>query len=206
MATHRTSRIAAALAASMTLLVTVALVSGCGEQPASPTPTQGRQSLRPPVTAVSDHPSTPVSLEIDDEGAPTDPVATDAEGTLLPPTDIGRLGWWVDSSLPGSGSGTVVVAGHVDDIVQGAGYAARFADLTAGDTVTLVTASRARIDYHVTSVIDAQKNGTGTDAVPYDELNRQTGPETLALVTCGGPFVGPPLGYRDNIIAFASPS
>jgi hypothetical protein len=31
------------------------------------------------------------------------------------------------------------------------------------------------------------------------------GPEALALVTCGGNFVGPPLGYEDNIIAFASP-
>ena len=30
------------------------------------------------------------------------------------------------------------------------------------------------------------------------------GPETLALVTCGGAFVGPPLGYADNIIAWAT--
>lgn len=191
---------------AVTLSASVALVAGCAEQPVSPTPTHAQQSLRAPVTAESKHPSTPVAVEIDDDSAPTDPVATDAEGTLLPPTDIGRLGWWVDSSLPGSGAGTIVVAGHVDDIDQGTGYAARFADLTAGDTVTLVTASRSRIDYRVTSVIDAQKRGTGDDAVPYEELNRQTGPETLALVTCGGPFVGPPLGYRDNIIAFASPA
>ncbi len=197
---HRASLIAVALAAS------VALMAGCAEQQASPASTPAQQSLRPPVTAESEHPSTPVGLEIDGDSAPTDPVATDAEGTLLPPTDIGRLGWWVDSSLPGSGAGTIVVAGHVDDIAQGEGYAARFADLSAGDTVTLVTASQKRVDYRVTSVIDAQKHGTGADAVPYDELNRQTGPETLALVTCGGPFVGPPLGYRDNIIAFASPT
>ena len=39
---------------------------------------------------------------------------------------------------------------------------------------------------------------------PAEELNRLDGPETLALVTCGGAFVGPPLGYADNIIAWAT--
>ena len=32
------------------------------------------------------------------------------------------------------------------------------------------------------------------------------GPETLLLVTCGGEFVGPPLGYANNDFVFAVPT
>ncbi|GEE02782.1 class F sortase [Gordonia spumicola] len=198
MIAFRTAALAAVAAASL-------LVAGCAEQSATTEPTQAQQSLHAPIRAASNEPSAPVAVMIDGQSAPTDAVATDAEGTLLPPTDVSRLGWWVDSSLPGSGAGTVVVVGHVDDADQGVGYAARFAHLPAGDTVDVRTANGRRVEYRVTRVVDAQKDGTGADAVPFDELNRQTGPETLALVTCGGPFIGPPLGYRDNIIVFATP-
>ncbi|WP_035718849.1 class F sortase [Gordonia shandongensis] len=187
-------------------VATVTLAVACGtEQNASDT-THAQENLRPPVSAVSHDPSTPTGVEVGGAHAATDAVATDAEGTLLPPTDIARLGWWVDSALPGSGTGTVVVAGHVDDAQQGTGFAARFAELSPGDTVTVDTTDGARHRYSVTRVVDARKEGKGADAVPFDELNRMDGPETLALVTCGGPFVGPPLGYRDNIVVFARPA
>ncbi len=189
-------------------MVAVAVASfslvSCGEQSASPPSDRTPRSLPAPISAESPDRSTPIHLDVDGDSAPIDPVATDAEGTLLPPSDVGRLGWWVDSSLPGSGAGTVVVAGHVDD-GQRTGWASRFAQLAKGDGVTVVTVAGQRLDYRVTSVVDARREGSGPSSVPYDELNRQTGPETLALVTCGGPFVGPPLGYRDNVVVFASP-
>ncbi|ALG84807.1 class F sortase [Gordonia phthalatica] len=201
---RRLIRILCTLAAVAALVATAA----CGTEEATPSTssTQAQENLRPPVSAVSHDPSTPKSVVIDGASAPTVSVATDAAGTLLPPTDIAKLGWWVDSALPGSGAGTIVVAGHVDDLKQGTGYAARFAKLTAGDTVTVDTADGAKHTYRVTRVVDAQKEGKGADAVPFDELNRLDGPETLALVTCGGPFIGPPLGYRDNIVVFATPA
>lgn len=201
---RRLIRILCALAAVAALVATAA----CGTEEATPSTssTQAQANLRPPVSAVSHDRSTPKSLVIDGASAPTVSVATDAAGTLLPPTDIARLGWWVDSALPGSGAGTIVVAGHVDDVKQGTGYAARFATLKAGDTVAVDTADGATHAYRVTRVVDARKDGRGADAVPFDELNRLDGPETLALVTCGGPFIGPPLGYRDNIVVFAVPT
>ncbi|GAA4662206.1 class F sortase [Gordonia humi] len=180
--------------------------SACGSQDATSAPSGAQSGLPTPVTAVSHDASAPQRLVIDGASAPIEPVATDARGTLLPPTDVAKLGWWVDSALPGSGAGTIVIAGHVDDADQGVGYAAEFAHLATGGTVTVETADGHDLPYRVTRIVDAQKEGTGADAVPFGELNRLDGPETLALVTCGGPFVGPPLGYRDNIVVFAVPT
>ncbi|MFC3244752.1 class F sortase [Gordonia humi] len=106
--------------------------SACGSQDATSAPSGAQSGLPTPVTAVSHDASAPQRLVIDGASAPIEPVATDARGTLLPPTDVAKLGWWVDSALPGSGAGTIVIAGHVDDADQGVGYAAEFAHLATG--------------------------------------------------------------------------
>lgn len=199
---------AAPLIAAIVAVFTLLLVAGCGSEPSSPpTSTNAQAHMPAPVSAHSPDPSTPKTLSIGSDSAPTDPVATDNSGVLLPPQDIDRLGWWADSSLPGSGTGTVVVTGHIDDVSQGKGFAAKFADLKAGDTVTLTTSDGHKHPYRVTTNTLAQK-GTDRTAgdLPVAELNRQNGPETLALVTCGGPFIGPPLGYEDNVVVFAVPA
>lgn len=43
-------------------------------------------------------------------------------------------------------------------------------------------------------------------ALPTTRLNRLERSELLALITCGGEFVGAPLGYADNVIAWATPA
>lgn len=181
------------------------LLAGCGaDDPAPPVGTvSGAQSdIQPPVEAATDDPAAPVSVTVAGVTAPTDSVATDVAGVLLPPQDVDRLGWWVDSALPGNGEGTVVITGHINEVDQGDGFAARFLDLDAGDTVTVTTAADDRLDYRITSVDNADKESE----FPADRLNRLDGPETLALITCGGEFVGPPLGYADNVIAWAEPA
>ncbi|GEE02786.1 class F sortase [Gordonia spumicola] len=192
-------RAVAATVTAAALIVTTA----CGSSDSGSSDAQ--QNLKPPLSAHSSEPSTPVSLTLAGATAPTTSVATDVSGALLPPQDVSKLGWWVDSSLPGSGAGTVVVTGHVDDVNQGAGFAAKFADLKVGDTVEVTTTDGGKHTYRVTSTDHKNKEGSGSSGLPTSELNRQDGPETLALVTCGGPFVGPPLGYRDNVVVFATP-
>lgn len=182
-------------------LAALVLVGGC----ASP-PRHAQADMPAPVSASSGAPSTPAELTVDGASSPTDAVATDTAGVLLPPQDISRTGWWVDSSLPGSGAGTIVMTGHVDDIAQGTGFAARFARLRDGDVITVTTADRQAHRYLVTRTVMSDKESTGPAGLPVAELNRRDGPETLALITCGGPFVGPPLGYRDNVVVFASPA
>jgi len=164
--------------------------------------TEGKKDMPPPVAAIADDPAAPVSLTLDGVTAPTDPVATDASGTLLPPQDVSRLGWWVDSAMPGGGSGAIVVTGHVDDVDQGDGFAARFADVREGDELTVSTGDGRAREYRVDRLLSVGKEGN----LPLDEINRLDGPETLLLVTCGGEFVGPPLGYANNDFVFAVPT
>ncbi|EGD56138.1 class F sortase [Gordonia neofelifaecis] len=188
--------------AAAALVFTAACAADGGD---SPPPGTAQANLPAPVRAASDAPSTPVDLTIDGAAAAIDAVATDTAGALLPPRDVHRLGWWVDSSLPGSGSGAIVVTGHVDDVQQGSGFASRFTTLRTGDTVDLTTTDGHRHDYRITRTVLADKEATGSGGLPVAELNRRDGPETLALITCGGPFIGPPLGYRDNVVVFAVP-
>lgn len=183
-----------AIAVTFCALLTAA---GCGGEEAS---TSNAQSgMRPPVVAAVDHPDAPVKLSIGDTSAPTDPVKTDTEGVLLPPRDVHRLGWWADSSLPGSGAGSIVITGHIDDVAQGVGFAKSFTALKSGDTVILAGKDGKSWTYRVNGVDSVSKQG----GLPTERLNRRDGPETLALITCGGQFVGPPLGYANNEIAWA---
>ena len=179
--------------------------TGDTEAPAGPAATQaepeGKHDMPPPVAVTVDDPSAPVTLTIDGVSAPTDPVATDAAGALLPPQDVARLGWWADSALPGSGAGSIVVTGHIDDAAQGAGFAARFVELGVGDEVTVSSADGSARQYRVDRVVSVGKD----DDLPLGEVNRLGGPETLLLITCGGEFVGPPTGYANNDFVFAAP-
>ena len=178
------------------------VIGGCStsDRESAATAPSAQAELPAPVAARTDEKSAPKSIAVGGDSAITEAVATDTTGALLPPQDVRRLGWWVDSSLPGSGKGTIVVTGHVNEADQGTGVAARFATMKPGETVAVTTASGQQINYRVTRIQNADKE-TG---FPSDELNRVDGPETLALVTCGGQFVGPPLGYKDNVIAWAT--
>jgi len=187
-------------ACSVAALAATALVAGCGGgEQSAPQDRQG--DLPAPVSATVADPAAPESLTLAGQAAPTRPVKTDASGALLPPQNVAELGWWADSALPGSGAGTVVITGHIDEADQGDGFAKRFTALHRGDEVTLHTAGDQSVSYRVGEVQTVNKDG----GLPVERLNRLDGPETLALVTCGGPFVGPPLGYRDNIVVWASP-
>lgn len=179
-------------------LTTAAVLAGCGG--GDDKKADAQSDLRAPLAATVDSPDQPVSLTIANESAPTDPVATDVSGTLLPPQDVSRLGWWADSSLPGSNAGTVVITGHIDDASQGDGFAKRFSSLKQGDEVQVAGKDGESWKYRIDRTVSVSKNG----GLPVDELNRTDGPETLALITCGGKFVGPPVGYENNDIAFAS--
>lgn len=192
------ARTAGAIAA---LAVFAGVLTGCGgpsERP--PTASSSAQTeLRAPVPARANDAGSPTSITAGDATAPIDAVATDFAGALLPPQDVDRLGWWVDSGIPGGGRGTVVITGHVDEASQGEGFAARFGQLRPGAEIRIDTAGARTVTYRVQRIQLADK----TTAFPAAERNRLDGPETLALVTCGGPFVGGPLGYRDNVIAWA---
>jgi hypothetical protein len=155
------------------------------------------------VVAVTPTTPRPVRLRLDRLGidAPVSPVGIDVgRGMLAIPGSIRRLGWWVDSSAPGSRAGAVLVAGHLDDAHSGAGAFFALHRAAAGDLVELTTSKGAVLRYRVSSVRSYLKNH-----LPLGVYAR-TGAARLVLVTCGGRFDPVSGHYPENIVVTATPA
>lgn len=128
------------------------------------------------------------------------PVQIDTRsGALAVPKDISKVGWWRDGAKPGDGTGTTLIAGHVDSAKRGAGafYALRRA--RRGTRIVVRTEDRRERTYRVTGIRTVRK-----EALPTGVFTR-TGPRRLILVTCGGPFDEEKGSYRDNVVVTAVP-
>lgn len=132
--------------------------------------------------------------------APVEPVDVH-EGQLELPDDPADVGWWTGSALPGSSSGTVVMAGHVDSAAAGPGALFRLAALRPGDNVIVVLRDRRQLTY----TVNARRIYRKITGLPA-ELFAPAGPARLVLISCGGPFDKTTRSYRDNIVVFAVPA
>ena len=125
------------------------------------------------------------------------PVAVDADGVLVPPADVSRVGWWQDGAEPGSRRGTVLLTGHTYS--RGDGVFDDLGRLAPGDDVQVRTA-RGVVTYRVDLVEDytkAQLAGIATRL--FSEAVRSQ----LVLVTCTDLDRGEYLG---NTVVVAHPS
>ena len=129
-----------------------------------------------------------------------DVVGLDERDQVQVPEDVARTGWYRFSAKPGSGSGSIVIVGHVDGIDQGAGAFYDLRALRPGDTVTLTRADDRTVTYEVVAREIFSKS-----KVPLRELFSRSGPERLTLITCGGAFDPAALEYTDNIVVTAVP-
>jgi LPXTG-site transpeptidase (sortase) family protein len=107
------------------------------------------------------------------------PIGTQGSATLVPPSDYTTVGWWSQGAEPGEGQGTTIVAGHT--VHTGGGALDNLGSVRVGDEVTLERATQD-LRYDVTSVTTYRK---GTLARRAAQVFNQTGPERLAIVTCG---------------------
>lgn len=123
----------------------------------------------------------------------------DAEGALVPPDDPAELGWW-RGVRPGTGSGSVVVAGHIDSSRYGQGPLARLVDLVPGDRAVLSGPDGARAEYVLRGIETFPK-----ESLPAAELFTADGAERLVLVTCGGSFDRALGSWDSNIVAVLDP-
>lgn len=173
-----------------TSLVAPKIIAGKGDQ-ARYTPMRGVGAATPARVRLT-------SLGID---APIAPVGIDTRlGALGVPTTVHRAGWWRDGIAAGSDSGAILIAGHVDSAVQGAGVFYKLHLARAGDRVELVTAAGGLRAYRVVSVRSYPKA-----ALPTGVWSRK-GRARLVLVTCGGPFDQKTGHYRDNVVVTAVPA
>ena len=137
------------------------------------------------------------ALEVE---AALDPVVTSSDGVLGIPQDPQRVGWWVGGALPGSGRGSVILAGHIDSAALGVGAFWKIDQLKAGDTIVVATVTGQSLPYRV----HARRIYDKAAGLPSDLFTR-SGPEQLLLISCGGPFNTATRSYQDNVAVFASP-
>jgi hypothetical protein len=172
------------------------VVSAQAPTPAEPTTTP------PPPAAASVATARPTRVRLAARGidAPVYPVDVDTRsGALATPTDIDRVGWWRDGAAPGSATGAILLAGHVDSAKRGAGAFYTLKNARRGDTVTVTSDDGKVRQYRVTTMQRMPKA-----ALPTNIYSR-TGRRRLVLVTCGGPFDRAAGHYRDNIVVTALP-
>jgi Sortase domain len=147
-------------------------------------------------------PAPPVRIRVAGAGvdAPVVVTGVDERGGMAVPEDIRTVGWYRFGVGPGAPAGSAVLAGHVDDRIQGRGAFYRLADLPAGSPVEVTLADGAVVTYRVSAVERVPKT-----VLPADRLFARDGPPQLALITCGGAFDRAKGGYTDNVVVTAAP-
>jgi sortase (surface protein transpeptidase) len=128
------------------------------------------------------------------------PVGVARDGAMRLPRDARLAVWYRFGSHPGSGTGSVVVAAHVDSRTQGLGAFYRLRDTRPGDRVTLMTDSGRPSAYRVVARELVRKR-----SLPLEDLFRRDGREVLTLITCGGRYLSDAGGYQDNVVVSAVP-
>lgn len=145
--------------------------------------------------------SVPMRLLVDDVelDAPLDPTGVREDGLMEIPDDGDRAGWYQYGPSPGAGSGSVVLAGHVDTS-EGLGAMAALRDVDLGAVVSVEMSDGTSQRYEIIGRETVEK-----DDLPTDEIFDRGGPERLTLITCGGPWRSEASSYRDNVVVVATP-
>lgn len=173
----------------------------------APAPSAGAGVL-PPVTT---RPATPQPAETRPDptrltvpalgiDAPLDAVGVEPDGTMTIPEDVSRVGWYRFGPAPGAAEGSAVLAGHVDDAVQGLGALSPLSGASVGDEVRVDDAAGGTTTWQVVARQEFSKQ-----SVPLADLFTRTGPPRLVLITCGGPFLADIRSYEDNVVVVAEP-
>lgn len=181
-----------------TALLAVAAVlalTGCaGAAPAGPAPTPAG-----PPAAVETAVPAPASLSIPAIGASSSlvPTGVNPDGTAeVPPVSMPeQASYYRLGPNPGS-VGRAVLLGHVNGNGR-PGVFARLDELRPEAIVEVTRTDGAVARFIVTRVESFPK-----DRFPTEQVWGPTSEREVALVTCGGEFVGGDTGYEDNIIAF----
>lgn len=152
-----------------------------------------------PSPAGADRKTRPDRFALDDIDLPVEPVGVADDGWMELPTTAYAVGWYRFGARPADRVGTTVLAGHVDTRAEGLGPLAALRGVDEGDEIALTAADGTIRRYSVTEVDLIRKA-----RVPLEQIFAREGPETLVVITCGGPY-SRSTGYRDNVIVTATP-
>jgi hypothetical protein len=145
-------------------------------------------------------PPAEVRLPGAEDDVPVTSIGVERSGTLEPPEEISRAGWWRGGAALGDKAGTVVLAGHVDAERQGVGSFAALWRAKPGQTVEV----RGEDDREVTYRITGTRVYPRTGSLPAS-IFAGDGTPRLALITCAGGFNRSTRHYTDTLVVYAVP-
>lgn len=191
-------RNAAPLVASLVLIGVFTTAIGLGRALGMPMPSLDVNWPRSDGKVMT--PSKPTRLSISSLGVRANVVEVGKadDGSIAPPVEdpARTVGWYGLGPTPGE-PGTAVLVGHVDtDSRPGVFHNLR--DIQVGKLIEVSRKDRRVATFRVDSVESFPK-----DQFPADRVLVHSDVPRLALVTCGGEWVGGDTGYADNIIVFA---
>lgn len=129
------------------------------------------------------------------------PMGVTKDGAMDAPGSAWDAGWYTKSALPGVGSGSLVIDGHINDTLNQPGIFYSLARLTKGDQITIERGDMQRFSYSVTSIEQIPVQ----DVTMSELLNAPTdAKEGLSLITCGGTYDEKQQTYTDRVVVRAS--
>jgi len=129
-------------------------------------------------------------------------VGLDSAGGVVVPDDISVTGWYDRSSWIGAPFGSIVLVGHRDSAVAGAGALYGIEELQVGESLVLTAQDGAPHRFRVREIKSVEKTRFSTIV---EEVFGSDSPYRLTLITCGGAFDEAAGSYVSNIIVTAYP-
>ncbi|MFK5584752.1 class F sortase [Serinicoccus sp. LYQ131] len=147
-------------------------------------------------------PPAPVRLRVPALGldVPLDAVGVAPDGQMEVPEDADVAGWYKFGARPADDTGSVVVAGHVDDR-EGPGAFLALTRAQEGEEVVVELEDGSELSYTVTA-----RTTTDKKELPVDDLFDRDGPPRLQLITCTGDWSASTGRYTDNLVLTATPA
>jgi hypothetical protein len=128
------------------------------------------------------------------------PVGLDASDNVMIPANVRTVGWYEYGPGLDATSGSMVIAGHVDNKAQGAGAFFHLRELGPGDTFSITGSDGTCRTFRVIAREEYPKA-----TIQLDRYFSTTGDYRVTLMTCGGRFNGATGHYEDNVAITAVP-
>lgn len=144
----------------------------------------------------------PTRLQVPSLGvdAAVDAVGVQADGAMVVPAEVDRVGWYRFGPEAGAGEGNAVLAGHVDTVSQGPGALFELRGVEIGAELVVTDAAGADHRYQVVSRETVTKT-----LLPVEQIFARTGAHRLVVITCGGEYLPGSRRYADNVVVTAVP-
>ena len=142
----------------------------------------------------------PVGMQVDTIDVsryPIRAIGLEADGQLEIPDET-EIGWYRYGATAGQ-PGATVLAAHVN-WNRVPGPFARLGSVEPGDRIEVTLDDGSQRRYEV-----VERAIYGKRELPRERLWRNSGPEELVLITCGGDYNPEIRRYRENIVVYAVP-